>query len=118
MQKIVEFDVELPVQSTSIKAIKLSSEQFYDINVGEKLTNIQLGFFGNYQHNFVRQIKGIAEKSSDGGNNPELMIDCDPEIFRHILNYCRFEKLLLPSNFKDFNLLKHESERFGIHGEF
>lgn len=46
MQKIVEFEVELPVQSTSIKAIKLSSEQFYDINVGEKLTNIQLGFFG------------------------------------------------------------------------
>lgn len=46
MQKVVEFEVELPVQSTSIKPFKLSSEQFYDINVGEKLTNIQLGFFG------------------------------------------------------------------------
>ena len=46
MQKVVEFELELPVQSTSIKAFKLSSEQIYDINVGEKLTNIQLGFFG------------------------------------------------------------------------
>lgn len=46
MLKIVEFDVELPVQSSSIKSFKLSSEQIYDINVGEKLTNIQLGFFG------------------------------------------------------------------------
>lgn len=66
----------------------------------------------------MRQIKGIAEKKSDVANNPELMIDCDPEMFRHILNYCRFEKLLLPNNFKELDLLKQESERFGIHGKF
>lgn len=80
--------------------------------------NLETIIYFSYQHNIVRQIKGIAEKTSDGANNPVLMIDCDPEMFRHILNYCRFEKLLLPSNFKELQLLKHESERFGIHGKF
>ncbi|XP_068624730.1 BTB/POZ domain-containing protein KCTD1 [Battus philenor] len=41
-------------------------------------------------------------------------IDRDGHMFRHILNFLRNQKLLLPSNFEDFDLLMEEARYFQL----
>ncbi|CAF4940409.1 unnamed protein product [Pieris macdunnoughi] len=42
-------------------------------------------------------------------------IDRDGAMFRHILNYLRNRRLILPNNFADYNLLVTEVEYFQLH---
>ncbi|CAK1554849.1 unnamed protein product [Leptosia nina] len=42
-------------------------------------------------------------------------IDRDGDMFRHILNYLRNRRLILPNNFADYDLLVTEAEYFQLH---
>ena len=44
-------------------------------------------------------------------------IDRDGKMFRHILNYMRHGRLLLPDDFTDYDLLLEEARFFEIAGE-
>ena len=45
-------------------------------------------------------------------------IDRDGEMFRHILNFMRNGKLLIPPTFPDIDLLLEEARYFDIQGKF
>ncbi|KRX95185.1 BTB/POZ domain-containing protein kctd15 [Trichinella pseudospiralis] len=42
-------------------------------------------------------------------------LDRDGDMFRHVLNYLRHERLLLPDNFQEFDLLEQEAVYYGLH---
>ena len=44
-------------------------------------------------------------------------IDRDGDMFRHILNYMRNNKLLIPAGFSDIDLLLEEARFFDIQGK-
>lgn len=48
----------------------------------------------------------------------EFIIECDPKMFRHIHNYIRFGKLLLPTDFHEHKLLIEEAKSFAMTGEY
>ena len=41
-------------------------------------------------------------------------IDRDGPTFRHILNFLRYEELVLPSDYKELEILKREAEYYEI----
>ena len=71
--------------------------------------------FKRYQENILQRINGFKKEE---GRKPEFLLSCDPKMFRHIWNFCRYEKLLLPRDFQEHELLMEEAESFGILGEF
>ncbi|CAD2222260.1 hypothetical protein AGDE_01526 [Angomonas deanei] len=54
------------------------------------------------------------EKPLDDGS---YFVDGDPDLFRYILNYMRYKKLLLPDNFAEWELLEEELQHYQLGGE-
>lgn len=42
-------------------------------------------------------------------------IDRDGKAFRHILNFLRYDDLILPSDYKELSILQQEAEYFELH---
>ncbi|XP_032241329.1 BTB/POZ domain-containing protein KCTD15-like [Nematostella vectensis] len=57
-----------------------------------------------------------AYKKSPSGDYYTLFLDRDPKVFRHVLNFIRDERLSLPENFKEYELLLREATYYQIEG--
>ncbi|CAO1442677.1 unnamed protein product [Diamesa hyperborea] len=88
--------------------------QLYRLNVGGKIFLTIKRMISNYGTGLIfDQI--IAYKY---GLELEFFIDCDPEMFRHIHNFYRTGKTLLPDQFDEHLLLMEEAKTFGMYGGY
>ncbi|CAO1398095.1 unnamed protein product [Diamesa hyperborea] len=92
----------------------ITAGKLYRLNVGDKIFMAKLQTIGQKQYIFDK----IAAYKYDGSlsvdSQIEFIIECDPKMFRHIHNYIRFGKLLLPTDFHEHKLLIEEAKSFGM----
>ena len=84
------------------------------LNVGGTLFTVPLELINKHpESNLYNDIAGqMKSKTYDETGN--IYINGDGEIFRHVLNYLRRDELVLPEDFKEFDLLLLEAEHYKI----
>ena len=88
---------------------------YVGLNVGGKIYRTsRTTLTGEPDSFFALLLSGRFPSEKDEQGN--YLIDCDGEIFRHILNYMRYGKLVLPDGFNEHGLLKCQADFFQLEG--
>ena len=99
------FPKELTTRSMSLKNI-------ITLNVGGIEYRTSIDTIQRYPKSILGRMTHAYCTSTDG--NDVTFIDANGDMFKHILNFLRRNKLLLPDGFKDYELLLTEAEFFQI----
>jgi len=120
--------LKVPKRQADLEALKREAD-FYQIvpmmnALGEHSDPIYLNVGGFSYTTTIETIKRypdsllccMLEGSVDVvfDENGAFVIDRDGAVFRHIINFMRNEKLILPENFDEFELLKEEAEFYQV----
>ena len=61
---------------------------------------------------FSRMLEGTIPSTKDDKGN--FIIDRDGQVFRHILNCMRYDKLVVPDDFQEYTLLEIEAGFYSL----
>nr|XP_054766799.1 BTB/POZ domain-containing protein KCTD19-like [Lytechinus pictus] len=91
----------------------MDPDYFVGLNVGGKIYQTSRSTLSKYPDSFLARLlySPMQSATDDHGN---YRIDQDGEVFRHVLNFLRHGQLMLPDDFKDFDLLKCQADFFGL----
>jgi len=98
---------------THIRNPQVSTGEPISINVGGVLYTTSVQTVMKYPDSMLgRMFGGPIPTATDGGGS--FFIDRDGKLFRHILNFLRNDKLVLPENFAELQQLKEEVDFYQI----
>nr|XP_054761262.1 putative potassium channel regulatory protein [Lytechinus pictus] len=88
-------------------------DNFVGLNVGGKIYRTSRTTLLRYPDSFFSGLLGddIPSAKDDQGN---YLIDQDGEMFRHVLNFLRYGKLVLPKDFNEYDLLESQADYFQL----
>ncbi|XP_030855856.1 uncharacterized protein DDB_G0287347 [Strongylocentrotus purpuratus] len=89
------------------------SDNHIGLNVGGKIYLTTRDTLTRYPNSFFA-IMLDSEIPSDRDTQGNYLIDRDGEIFRHVLNFMRCGKVVLPRGFSEFDLLEQEADFFSL----
>ncbi|XP_041478940.1 BTB/POZ domain-containing protein KCTD6-like [Lytechinus variegatus] len=90
----------------------MDQDYFVGLNVGGKIYQTYSATLTKYPESFLARLLDSPMPFAESDGN--FLIDQDGEVFRHVLNFLRYGKLMLPDDFKDFDLLKCQADFFGL----
>lgn len=90
-----------------------ASVDYIGLNVGGKIYQTSCATLTRYSNSlFCSMLEGSAPPPKDDQGN--FLIDRDGEMFRHVLNFLRYGRMVLPEEFSDFHLLEREADFFEL----
>lgn len=90
-----------------------ASVDYIGLNVGGKIYQTSCATLTRYSNSlFGSMLEGSAPPPKDDQGN--FLIDRDGEMFRHVLNFLRYGRMVLPEEFSDFHLLEREADFFEL----
>ncbi|XP_063960391.1 uncharacterized protein LOC129268734 [Lytechinus pictus] len=94
-------------------ALKSRQDSYVGLNVGGKIYRTSHTTLLHYPDSFFSGLLdgNIPSAKDDQGN---YLIDQDGKIFRHVLNFLRYGKLLLPTGFDEYDLLECQADFFQL----
>ncbi|XP_078599598.1 BTB/POZ domain-containing protein KCTD6-like [Branchiostoma floridae x Branchiostoma japonicum] len=99
----------------------MSSNNIVNLNVGGHIYTTTRSTLTSYDSVLSTMVSQAPLRRRAHGNSAALLddqgrffIDWDGTVFRHVLNFLRIGGLVLPDEFKEFDLLEMEAEYYGI----
>eukprot|EP00057_Strongylocentrotus_purpuratus_P018034 XP_011672508.1 PREDICTED: BTB/POZ domain-containing protein KCTD6-like [Strongylocentrotus purpuratus] len=93
-----------------------TSEEFGDLvglNVGGIIYQTSSStLLKNNESFFTNMLKEPIQPTKDDKGN--FFIDRDGQVFRHILNFMRYGKLVVPEDFQEYTLLKLDAKFYSL----
>ncbi|XP_054770436.2 uncharacterized protein LOC129278254 [Lytechinus pictus] len=84
-------------------------KEYIGMNVGGKIYQTSWSTLLRYPNTFFDSLfEGSADHPKDEQGN--LLLDRDGETFRHILNFLRYGRVVIPEEFDDFHILEREAD--------
>ncbi|XP_014797905.1 PREDICTED: BTB/POZ domain-containing protein KCTD15 isoform X1 [Calidris pugnax] len=104
----------LAAQGIPLPAQLTKSNAPVHIDVGGHMYTSSLATLTKYPDSRISRLFNGTEPIVLDSLKQHYFIDRDGEIFRYILSFLRTSKLLLPDDFKDFNLLYEEAKYYQL----
>nr|XP_054770376.1 BTB/POZ domain-containing protein KCTD21-like [Lytechinus pictus] len=88
-------------------------DNYVGLNVGGRIFKTSRTTMLAYPESFFSGLLGgaIPSAKDDQGN---YLIDQDGEVFRHVLNFMRYNELVLPEGFKEYGVLERQADFFQL----
>jgi len=93
---------------------QITNSDIVTLNVGGTRYSMPLHLMDKYRESTLYTV--VRGQTSDNmyDDHGVVYIDADGHMFRYVLNFLRRNELILPDDFKEFDLLLLESEYYGI----
>nr|XP_054770372.1 putative potassium channel regulatory protein [Lytechinus pictus] len=88
-------------------------DNYVGLNVGGRIFKTSRTTLLAYPESFFsRLLDGPIPSAKDDQGN--YLIDQDGEVFRHVLNFMRYNELVLPEGFKEYGVLERQADFFQL----